>query len=94
MAQPHKIYLTMNTQEQPNPSTPNPDLQIPVGYVILKLSGRDYIVPEFLTRSTSHVVESVRITEYADIYGKSSSVSSFLSFENCVSFIRIRILGL
>ena len=78
-----KILLTMNTRKQSNPPPPPPPpplipapaLQIPAGYVILKLSGRDYVVPEFLTRSTRHAVESVQMAEDADIYGQPSGVS-------------------
>ena len=66
------VIITMDTEEQQQ--QPLPPLQIPSGYVILKLSGRDYIVPQFLVRSTTHAIGAVELSENAGIYGQHSGV--------------------
>ena len=69
----------MIPQQQPPPQPPQPEapLQIPPGYMILPLAGREYVIPRFLIRSTLHAVGAVVSSERVGIYQDPSYVSQF-----------------
>jgi hypothetical protein len=72
----------MHSDEQPFPLPPQPDppLQIPPGYIILTLAGRDYVIPELFIRSTRHAVGAIEAAEAVGSLNSDVSNRSRLSY--------------